>query len=379
MSQPLQVGVVGCGGIAQMMHLPHLAERPDLFHITALCDVSEATLEAVGARYGVATRTLDAAALVARDDVEAVLICASGSHREVVERALAAGKHVLVEKPLGFSLEETAALSQAADEASGLLMVGYHKRYDPAFAKALAVLAAAPSPVRYVQVTVLHPDDGDYRSHHAILPHPGAAPPSAPEEVMEQGALDAVTTGLLAPLLDGVVGEDAPAGHRVAALMGFQSLIHDTNLVRAALGEPEEVEHASCWRRGFAQSSLTRFAGGARANMSWVSVPGLKHYEETLRFVSPETRVTLTFPSPYLRHMPTPLCIERMDGGALVQEHHTVSFEEAFRAELHHFHACVKRGATLLTPARDALGDARWLTALARAYKGGAVRVEGAA
>jgi len=55
-SQPLRVGVVGCGGIAQMMHLPTLAERSDLFQIVALADVSEKTLDAVGDRYGVRAR-----------------------------------------------------------------------------------------------------------------------------------------------------------------------------------------------------------------------------------------------------------------------------------------------------------------------------------
>ena len=50
---PLRVGVIGCGGISQMMHLPFLAERPDLFSIEALADVDPATLNAVGQRYGV--------------------------------------------------------------------------------------------------------------------------------------------------------------------------------------------------------------------------------------------------------------------------------------------------------------------------------------
>ena len=60
--------------------------------------------------------------------------------------------------------------------------------------------------------------------------------------------------------------------------------------------------------------------------------------------MGPDTRVTLVFPSPYIRHAPTPLTIERMDGGELVVENHTVSYEEAFRAELHHFHEALQVG-----------------------------------
>jgi hypothetical protein len=58
--------------------------------------------------------------------------------------------------------------------------------------------------------------------------------------------------------------------------------------------------------------------------MSWVSLPGVPLYEETVRFVSPEKRVKLIFPSPYLRHEPTALVIERTDGESLVAEHHLV-------------------------------------------------------
>ena len=100
---------------------------------------------------------------------------------------------------------------------------------------------------------------------------------------------------------------------------------------------------------------------------SWVSLPGLKHYEERLRFVSPEKRVTLVFPSPYLRHAPTALSVERGRGQELVVEQHTVSHEEAFRAELHHFYDCVVRRRRPELGVEEALGDARWIRAIARA------------
>jgi predicted dehydrogenase len=157
--------------------------------------------------------------------------------------------------------------------------------------------------------------------------------------------------------------------------MLFQSLIHDINAVRGILGEPREVLSAHAWRGGLAQTSLTRFAGNTRVAMNWVSLPGLKHYEETLRFVSPEGRVTLTFPSPYLRHQPTPLSIERREGDALVIERHTVSYEEAFRDEVHHFRDCVLRRRRPELGIDEALADARWIEAIARRLSGGSGRV----
>src|SRR5262249_2979047 len=147
--------------------------------------------------------------------------------------------------------------------------------------------------------------------------------------------------------------------------------IHDIDAVRGVLGEPEAVVSAHVWRDGLAQTSLTRFAGDVRASLSWISAPGLKHYEETLRFVGNDRGVTLGFPSPYLRHVPTPLGIEQMDGGELVVEQRTVSYEEAFRAELHHFREAVLSGRAPAPSLDDALGDARWIDGIAAAYPDG--------
>ena len=367
MSGPLRVAVVGCGGIAQMMHLPTLAERPDLFQVVGLADVNATTLHAVGRRYGVATLATDHRELVARTDVDAVLVLASGSHREPVLTSLAAGKHVLVEKPLGFSVEETEEIAAAAERARGILMVGYHKRYDPAYVRAREEVRGLRD-LRFVEVTVLHPDDGAYRTHHALLPRADPPPGEPTEEAGNRAAVEEATKGVVANGIGMTVREGAPVPHRVATLLLFQSLIHDVDAVRGMLGEPEEVESARVWRGGFAQTSLTRFARDVRVSMSWISLPGLRNYEETLRFVSPEKRVTLVFPSPYLRHAPTPLLIERMDGSELVAEQRTVSYEEAFRAELHHFRDCIARGRRPEPSVEDALGDARWIRSIARAY-----------
>jgi predicted dehydrogenase len=365
-SRPLRVGVIGCGGIAQMMHLPTLAERPDLFRIAGLADVSRPTLDAVGERYGVAYRTTDQRELIAHDEIDAVLVSASGSHREAALATFKAGKHLFVEKPLGFSLAETEEIARAAARSRGVVMVGYHKRYDPAYQKA-AELVRSLSDLRFVEVTVLHPDDGAYRTHHAILPPRDGPWRELPEEIGRQALLEELRQPAAVRRLDSTVGRKAPVEARVAALLLYQSLIHDIDAVRGILGEPEAVVSAEVWQGGFAQTSLTRFPRDVRVALSWISLPGLKHYEERLRFVSPEARVTLVFPSPYLRHQPTPLTVERMDGGELVVEERTVSYEEAFRAELVHFRECVLEGHKPMTGIEDALGDARWIQAIAGA------------
>ena len=363
-TRPLRLGVVGCGAIAQMMHLPTLAERPDLFAIAGLADIDRATLDMVAARYHVERTTRDYHELLAHDDVEAVLVLASGTHRPFVTAALAAGKHVFVEKPLGFSLAETEELAAAARASGRAVQVGYHKRFDSAYHRARDLVRNLAD-LRLVEVTVLHPDEDSYRRHHALLPRRENATSSEAE--LDALAIRDATAEQIRAALESTLGPGAPQHLRVATFVLLTSLIHDINLVRGLVGEPEEVLSAHVWRGGMAQSSLTRFAGDLRVSMTWISVPGLAHYEERVRCVANDRRVTLVFPSPYLRHAPTALEVERMDGASLVVEQHTVSYDEAFRDELHHFRDAVLSGAPADPGFDEAVADARWIEWIARA------------
>jgi predicted dehydrogenase len=350
-----------------MMHLPTLAERPDLFRIVALADVNERTLQAVGERYGVSVRVKDQRELLGRDDVDALLVFTSGCHRDAMLDLVKSDKHVFVEKPLAYSLKETEEVAVAARGRKGQLMVGYHKRFDPAYLRARDEIRGMKD-LRYAEVTVLHPDDSGARTHHAVLPVPDQPWSPRPEAELDGGLAAQVAKGAAAGCVDLMVGKEASPTRRLAAYILFDSLIHDVSAVRGILGEPERVLSAHAWRDGMAQTSVTQFPGDVRVVMSWISLPGLRLYEERLRFVSPAARVTLTFPSPYLRHFPTPLLIQRMDGDEVVSEQRTVSYEEAFRAELHHFRACIAEGRRATPSIEDAVGDARWIQQIADAY-----------
>jgi predicted dehydrogenase len=365
--KPLKVAVVGAGGIAQMMHLPTLAERPDLFEIAGVADVAPDTLQAVGRRYAIRVLSSDWREVVDRARPDAVLLLASGCHRDAMLDLLPMGLPIFVEKPLAFSLPETEEVVRAALERKATVMVGYHKRFDPAYLRARESVRELGG-LRFVEVTVLHPDDGAYRTHHAVLPVPAGPRPARTEQEIENGTVAAVTSGPMRACVDRIVGAEAPLHVRVASFILFESLIHDIDALRGILGEPERVVSAHAWRGGFAQSSVTRFPGDLAVTLNWISLPGLRHYEERLRFVAPRGRVTLTFPSPYLRHLPTPLQVERMDGEELVVEDRTVSYEEAFRAELHHFRRCLLEGRPPTPSLDDALGDARWIQSIADAY-----------
>ncbi|ANZ40798.1 hypothetical protein BBK82_37220 [Lentzea guizhouensis] len=131
MKSPVRLGLIGCGRIAQVAHLPAL-EKADGVDLLAVCDPDAAVAGAVARRYHISTVHTDAANLLADPSVEAVLVAAPDRfHFDLADAALAAGKHVLVEKPLAATVKECEQLV-ARVRATGLtLQVGAMKRHDP--------------------------------------------------------------------------------------------------------------------------------------------------------------------------------------------------------------------------------------------------------
>ena len=143
----LRVGLVGTGLIAQVMHLHYLAELGDRFEVAAVCDIDGDSARACAERYRIPAVFTDWRELI-RHPLDAVLVLTSGSHAPAAEAAARAGLHVFVEKPMCFSVTEGRAMVAAAGQAGVTLMVGYPKRYDPAFARFAEEACRWPGPGR---------------------------------------------------------------------------------------------------------------------------------------------------------------------------------------------------------------------------------------
>lgn len=143
------IGIIGCGHIAQVAHLP-AAEKSERIRIAALCDRSETIVTRVGARYHVDNVTTSVPKLLADPDIEAVVVAVPDRlHVEVVSAALAAGKHVLVEKPLAESSDDCRRLIRAADASGRILQVACMKRHDPGVVAAQRHLRTAGDVVAF--------------------------------------------------------------------------------------------------------------------------------------------------------------------------------------------------------------------------------------
>lgn len=127
----LKVGILGCGPIAQFAHFES-AQKARNVDLHAICDVAEDLVERMAGFYRPARTYLDFDRMLADPELEAVIVATSDAfHVEASKRALAAGKHVLCEKPIGVSVEEVESLAAAVKASGKVLQVGHMKRFDP--------------------------------------------------------------------------------------------------------------------------------------------------------------------------------------------------------------------------------------------------------
>ena len=129
----VRIGIVGVGGIASGVHVPGYHETENC-EIVAICDIDEERLEKMGDKLGIPAshRFADYRDLISCEDVDAVDICTWNSvHCEIAEAAVAAGKPVSVEKPVGLNYKEALALTQHAEEGQIPTFVCLSWRYRP--------------------------------------------------------------------------------------------------------------------------------------------------------------------------------------------------------------------------------------------------------
>jgi predicted dehydrogenase len=130
----VKVGVIGCGYWGPNL-LRNLAEN-ETAELRWICDLDSRRMAAMGRRYPAAQLTSDSKLLLADPALDAVVIATPvGTHFSFAQAALAAGKHVLVEKPLTTSVAEAEQLVDLAERQGLTLMVDHTFVYTGAVRK----------------------------------------------------------------------------------------------------------------------------------------------------------------------------------------------------------------------------------------------------
>ena len=339
------------------MHLHFLRELSDRFDIAAICDLSEDSARGCAQEYGVEGVFTDWREML-RSPLDAVFVLTSGSHAPIAIEAARAGLHVFVEKPMCFSTVEATEMVEAAKLTGVTLMVGYPKRYDPAFLRFREEVARIESP-RLLRVTTTESPFLPYIGHYALV-----APGSVADEVLAPLREDSHRR-----LVAAIGTDDAFLVEQYQNVL-LDTLVHEINTVRGVLGEPARLDFVDM-RKGSLAVILNY--GPTSAAIHWVDVPGMTRYSMEFMMFGASQRATLTFPSPYLRNAPTMLELESGTANDVAswRRDEVTSYESGFKEELVAFYDAVTGVAPVATDGADSGRDIALCQAIIRFVQNG--------
>lgn len=248
---------------------------------------------------------------------------------------------------MALNMQEAEAMVEAAESAGVALMLAYMKRYDPGYQYGQRLMQQ----MRDVRLIRVHDLNG-----------PNAAFVRDMTTTFRDTALEEQQRPALLAEMQRGAEVALGAGHSASVYRAFHLLgglsSHDITILRGAFGSPAAVTHTQIWQDGsYILSSLDY--GDERRCVFEIGSTRKKEFDEELAAFGLHNTVRIRFPSPYVKYAPTLVEATDQDGDALIQRTITASYEEAFRRELEHFHACIIEGKPPITSGRDSLEDMR--------------------
>lgn len=352
----LRTGVIGLGEVAQIIHLPVLESLPDRFEINALCDISPSLVAHLGERHGIPDdhRFTDAAAMLDTVDLDCVLVLNSDEyHAECVIKALEHDVHVLVEKPMCLSPLEAEAIIEARDKSQAQVMVGYMRRFAPAFITAKEKLADL-GPLSYVRVHDIIGQNRLIIDQSSTVFRPTDIPQAMIDDKWERA-------GKLVQEALGAVPEQLAWCYRLLCGLGS----HDLSAMRELIGRPKRVLSAHQWHNAGYIVAQLEYDGFVVTYET--GVDSQLRFDAHIELYGESAQMRIQYDTPYVRHLPTTVVIERTVGDSLQHEVDRPHLKDPYTCELEYFHDMATQGTVPKTSPEDYVEDMELFFDLIRA------------
>jgi predicted dehydrogenase len=340
----LRVGVIGLGEVAQIIHLPIIEALPEHFELAAVCDISPSLVKRIGDRYRIEKRYTDSMAMIEAETLDCVLVLNSDEyHADCTVAALDHGMHVLVEKPMCLSPREAQEIVAARDRSGRVVMVGYMRRFAPAF-EAAKVKVAELGTITYARIHDIIGKNALIISQTATVDRPDDVPAEA---MAERGnRAEALVREAL-----GDVPEELAWTYRLLCGLGS----HDLSAMRELLGPPERVVAARQWRRG---GFITAFFDYGDFIATYeTGVDDQLRYDTHIEVYGESAKLKVRYDTPYVRHFPTTLIVEETIGDSYGRSVVRPHLKDPYTYELEHFHHVITTGGTPKTTPEDYIED----------------------
>jgi predicted dehydrogenase len=350
----VRVGLIGLGEVAQLMHLPLLADD-SRFEIAAVTDVSPSLAAAMARRYGVPRVHGSAEALIADEGIDLILILTPDHlHAAHLTAAIRSGRHVFVEKPVTLTEAELAPILALPRAAGQVVFVGYMRRYARPY---LELKRRRPdlAAIRHVRVRDVIREAPFFvaQTRHVVRAD------DLPSALLAEGKAraDAARRTVM-----GDCSGDALRAH--AVLTGLSS--HSFSAMRELLGPPRGCPWA---RQHRGETVLAAFDYGHFTALYEAVIDDVSRFEAGIEITTQTQHFRLTYDTPYIRNLPTRLEITTSTETDTGTEIFGPVYEDPFRLQLDALHEAVVHGAPVKTSIEDAAGDLRLFAEVARHFR----------
>jgi len=342
---PLKVGLIGLGEVAQLMHLPLLADDAR-FSITAIADVSPSLMDHVAKRYGVPTQHESAEALIADPTLEAVFILTPDHlHADLLEKAIRSGKHVFIEKPVCLTVAQLEPLLALPRRDGQIVFVGYMRRFSRPFLELKKRLPTLET-IRHVRVRDIIREAPFFVAQTRNV----FKPKDVPAEVIADGRARTLA------MQRSVMGEDCPpdALRAYQVLTGLSS--HSVSAMRDLLGPPKGVRYAT---QHNGETVIALFDYGHFTALYEAVIDDVSRFDAGIEVLTQTQHFKMNYDTPYIRNLPTRLEITSSTDTDTGTEVVGPVYEDPFRVELSAFYDSLRNGSPHKTTLEDSLLDLR--------------------
>ncbi|KAG4289748.1 hypothetical protein FPRO06_04570 [Fusarium proliferatum] len=340
----LRVGIIGCGEISQVAHIPNINFLSHKFQTTYLCDISKQALAHCTTRVqgGTPKTTTNAEELCSSPDVDVVLIAnADAYHVEHGILALKNYKYCLIEKPAATCFRDIDRLIEAEKTSKGKVFVGTMRRYATAFIDAVAEVGGMQK-IQYARVRDIIGPNSTFVEQNGTFPQK----------------------------FNDFTEEDGQDRSRREADIFEQALVkdlgtHDLSAMREILGMPKSVAGAVLTLPGIF-SVLFQYDDFPVTYESGLS--GVPQFDAHIEVYSANKIVRVNFDSPYVKGLPVIMTIrEKIGEGGFQERIIRKTYEDPYTLEMLDLYDCVVGGKVPKTSAADARKDVELFEMILRA------------
>lgn len=356
----VKIGVIGLGKIAQLKHLHYLFESKK-FEVAAISDLSSTLLELVGEKYGIPNRFKDYESML-NLQLDVVMVFTHDHEKQIVD-ILNSGKHVFVEKPLCWTVQEARRIQEAETRSGKKVMIGYMKRFMPIYQELKEKLDNSNS-IKLIKIHTFASGAKNLPESHIVFKDKSL-------KGMENNLLDSIISRIME---ENILSAEDAYNYKMLLELG----IHNLNLIVSLLGEPVKIDYCDFWTTRAVRTDswgkenvkshkmflcILEFPNNLKCIWEMGAFfDGKLEWDDSITIHEFEEETTINFPNPFIRDLPI-----RVEHKTLVNRSHVFNQEsiyhpDAFQCQLNYLYEWITTKTEPITSTTEGIRDIKLIS-----------------